>query len=92
MGTAILEFPLTDMTLLKIVLGSAVLCAALLSVLSFALGPTHDVPAQPPGLTAAAVLATDGMGPDGRMVQSTGAKPQPGRIIVGGAEDARPAG
>ncbi|MCJ2072985.1 hypothetical protein MKK75_30035 [Methylobacterium sp. J-030] len=69
------------MSLLKTLLGAVTLSAALLTILSFAVGPDRPDPhVEPPGLTAADVLASDGMGP------------RPERIVVGGTEDALPAG
>ncbi|MEE7450066.1 hypothetical protein MRF4_20910 [Methylobacterium radiotolerans] len=54
------------MTFLKTLLASLALCAALLVWAGFAIGPERPTDRTEPGLTTAAVLASDGMAPDGR--------------------------
>ena len=54
------------MTFLKPLLASLALCAALLVWAGFAIGPERPTGRTGPSLTAAAVLASDGMAPDGR--------------------------
>ncbi|MGU3555237.1 hypothetical protein [Methylobacterium radiotolerans] len=54
------------MTFLKTLLASLALCAALLVWAGFEIGPERPTGRTGPGLTAAAVLASDGMAPDGR--------------------------
>ncbi|MCX4198785.1 hypothetical protein OMR07_27720, partial [Methylobacterium organophilum] len=54
------------MTFLKTLLASLALCAALLVWAGYAIGPERPTGRTGPGLTAAAVLASDGMAPDGR--------------------------
>jgi hypothetical protein len=72
------------MSLLNTMLGVIALCAALLFGISVALGPVdQQAQAKSAGLTAAAVLASDGMGPDGRVARSAGAAPGSVGIAVG---------
>ncbi|QGY01104.1 hypothetical protein MMSR116_03705 [Methylobacterium mesophilicum SR1.6/6] len=54
------------MTFLKTVLTALAVCLALIVWASYAIGPTRPGAETAPGLTAAAVLASDGMAPDGR--------------------------
>ncbi len=53
------------MAFLKTLLGTFALCAALLIWADYAIGPERSGSAPASGLTAAAVLASDGMTPDG---------------------------
>ena len=54
------------MTFLKTLLASLALCAALLVWAGYAIGPERPTGRTGPSLTAAAVLASDGMAPYGR--------------------------
>jgi hypothetical protein len=58
--------PLSWMTFLKTVLAAVAICVALLVWADFAIGPERPGTGTASGLTAAAVLASDGMTPDGR--------------------------
>lgn len=53
------------MAFLKTLLGTFALCAALLIWAAYAIGPERSGSEPASGLTAAAVLASDGMTPDG---------------------------
>jgi hypothetical protein len=53
------------MAFLKTLLGTFALCAALLIWADYAIGPERSGSEPASGLTAAAVLASDGMTPDG---------------------------
>lgn len=53
------------MAFLKTLLGTFALCAALLIWAAHAIGPERSGSEPAPGLTAAAVLASDGMTPEG---------------------------
>ena len=55
------------MTLLKTLLGTLALCAALLIWAGLTIGPERAGTEPASGLTAAAVLASDGMAPDGSL-------------------------
>lgn len=79
------------MTFVKTVLGALALCAVLLAGAAIVSGPDL-APAQTAGLTAAAVLASDGMAPDGRRATSDHETLSPGRMLLSGAQDAQPAG
>jgi hypothetical protein len=92
-GTAKGKAPLVVMSVLKTVIGALGLCAALLVGAAVLYGPDRDaVPVRPAGLTAAAILASDGMGPDGRIAESAPGSPRPRRMILSGAQAAQPAG
>ncbi|MGH1569911.1 hypothetical protein ACRAWG_03625 [Methylobacterium sp. P31] len=55
------------MTFVKTLLGALALCVALLIGAGYAVGSGSSTAGAPPqGLTAAAILASDGMTPDGR--------------------------
>jgi hypothetical protein len=79
------------MTFVKTLLGALALCAALLGGAALISGPdlAHT---QTSGLTAAAVLASDGMAPDGRSATADREPPTSGRMLLSGAQDAQPAG
>lgn len=81
------------MSFLKTLLGALCLCAALLAGAAFLSGSNLTVARTPqPGLTAAAVLASDGMGPDGRTIRSAPASPFPAQITLSGTQGLQPAG
>ncbi|MGU3383906.1 hypothetical protein [Methylobacterium sp. D53M] len=67
------------MTFLKTLLASLALCAALLVWAGLAIGPERPTDRTSPGLTTAAVLASDGMGPDGRPGEPAAAPGGPDR-------------
>lgn len=92
-GTAGAGMPLTGMTLLKTLLGALALCAVLLVGMALAVAPEPSGSTPPPqGLTAADVLASDGMGPDGRPDESRAHPPEGGRMAVGSTSETEPAG
>lgn len=79
------------MTFLKTLLGTLALCAVLLVAVARAVAPDPSGSApRPQGLTAAAVLASDGMGPDGQPDASP--PPEAGRLAAGPTAKTEPAG
>ena len=82
------------MPFLKTLIGAVALCAVLLAGAALVIGPDRAVSnGHAPALTAAAVLASDGMAPDGRPGQAAVAGRDPDRLAVGpAARDAWPAG
>ncbi len=87
------------MTFLKTLLGALALCAALLVWAGHAIGPERPTADASSGLTAAAVLASDGMAPDGRTGDGPIDRAALGRLagaVSGGFQDAaaaaKPAG
>ncbi|MDP4002032.1 hypothetical protein [Methylobacterium sp. NEAU K] len=68
------------MMLLKTLLGALALCAALLVWGSYAIGPGLPAADATSGLTAATVLASDGITPDGRPGEATRDRAGSGRL------------
>lgn len=82
-GTADLRRPLLKMVFVKALLGALTLCGLLLGTGALALGPGHPGTAsRPSGLTAASVLASDGMGPGGQPDEAGPAPRRPDRQVV----------
>jgi hypothetical protein len=71
------------MRFLKTLLGALALCTALLVWAGHVIGPGQPESRTTPGLTAAEVLASDGMAPDGRP-----GEPHPDRAVQGRLVDA----
>lgn len=71
------------MVFVKTLLGTLTLCGLLLAAVALALGPDHSGTApRPLGLTAASVLASDGMAPDGRPDEDAPAPRRLDRLAV----------
>lgn len=81
------------MTFLKTLLGSFAICAVLLALAALTLGPSSTgMNSHPRGLTAASVLASDGMGPDGRPGEGTLVPRMPGHVAIAPVGHTQPAG
>lgn len=80
------------MTCLKTLLGALVLCAALLVWAGYAIGPDRTEGRMAPGLTAAKVLASDGMAPDGRPAEPDRGGALPSRQAGASSGGKEPAG
>ena len=83
------------MTFFKNLMGALALCTALLVWADHAIGPVRPVVETATGLTAAEVLASDGMAPDGRPGDPILDRAAVGRLVgavAGGKEATAPAG
>ena len=90
-GTAAPRPPLMRMSLFKTLLGSIIVCGVLLVLAALTLGSgLSGVTAQPHGLTAASVLASDGMGPDGRPDEASDTPRRSDHVAVAPTAETQP--